>query len=298
MDRLQAMQSFVRVADAGSFAGAARQLNLSPAAVTRAVAALEIRIGAQLFVRTTRFVKLTEAGARYLEDCRRILAQVAEAEASAGGSHATPTGSLVVTASVLFGQLYVMPILLEYLDHHPSVTGRALFLDRVVHLVEEGIDVAVRIGHLPDSSHAAIRIGQVRRVIVGSPAYLAAHGVPDRPEALKRHRIIAATSAWTSLDWRFGERDKQTTAVVPQLFCNSNRAVLDAALAGWGLTRLLSYHVASDLAEGRLVRVLADHEEEPLPVHVLHAEGRRASAKVRAFVDLVVARLRSNPSLH
>jgi DNA-binding transcriptional LysR family regulator len=288
------MRVFVKVAEAGAFAGAARQLHMSPPAVTRTVASLEEAIGARLLTRTTRSVKLTEAGSRYLEDCRRILADVAEAEAAAAGSYAKPTGTLLVTASVLFGQIYVLPILLDYLDAHPAVTIRALFLDRVASLVDEGIDVAIRIGRLPDSGYSAVRVGSVRRMMCAAPAYLAKHGVPLAPVDLARHNIIAPTGAWTSLDWRFGREQKTVVTVRPRLFCNTNEAALSAAVRGWGVTRLLSYQIGPALAEGRLQAILSEFEEEPLPIHVVHPEGRHASAKVRSFVDFAVEQLRAN----
>lgn len=298
MDRWQAMRIFARVAETGSFAAAGRQLGLSPPAVTRAVAALEEAIGTRLLTRTTRVVRLTEAGGRYVEDCRRILADIAEAEAAAAGAYGTPTGTLAVTASVLFGEIYVLPILTEYLDRHPAVSIRGLFLDRVVNIVEEGIDVAVRIGHLPDSGMAALRVGAVRRVVCGAPDYFARHGIPADPGELARHRIIAPTGATASLDWRFGPGALRSVTVQPRLACNTNAAAIAAAVAGWGITRLLSYQVAGLVAEGRLQRVLADFEEEPLPIHVIHPEGRRAAARVRGFVDLAVERLRADPRLH
>lgn len=294
MDRFQSMRVFVRVAEAGGFAEAARQLHLSAPAVTRAVAALEDVIGSRLFIRTTRSVKLTAAGVRYLEDCKRILAEIAEADATAAGIYGTPTGTLTVTASVMFGQLYIMPILTEYLDIYPDVTGRTLFVDRVTNIIDEGIDVAVRIGHLPDSSHSAIKVGMVRRVLCGSPAYFSERGRPASPSDLASHRIIAATSAWTSLEWRFGNAGRLPYTVKPSLFCNTNLAVRDAAVAGWGMTRLLSYQVGAELESGRLETVLDDFEEPPLPIHIVHPEGRLASAKVRAFIDLAVTRLRQN----
>lgn len=292
MDRFHAMRVFVRIADSGGFAEAARQLNMSPPAVTRAVAGLEELVGARLFTRTTRSVKLTEAGQRYVGDCRQILAAVEEAEAAAAGSYARPTGTLTVTASVLFGQIYVMPIMAEFLDIYPDVAGRLLFLDRVTNLVDEGIDVAVRIGSLPDSSYSATRVGSVRRVICGAPAYFERHGIPAHPSELAGHRLIAATSAWTSLDWRFA--GGLQVFVRPRLFCNSNEAAIGAARMGWGLTRVLSYQIGPDLPEGRLQTVLDEYAEEPLPIHVVHPEGRNAPAKVRAFVDFAAARLRAN----
>lgn len=294
MSRLQAMQVFVRVAETGGFAEAARQLHMSPPAVTRAVAALEDIIGTRLLTRTTRSVKLTEAGGCYFEDCRRILAEIAEAEAAAAGSYSTPTGVLSITASVLFGQGYVLPILTEFLDANPGVTARALFLDRVVNIIDEGIDIAIRIGHLPDSSYSAIRVGTVRRVVCGAPGYFERHGVPTRPADLANHRIIAATSAFSALDWRFGRDEKTVVTVSPRLSCSTYEAVIAAALSGWGLARPLSYQIGPALVAGTLQTILSEYEPEPLPIHVVHPEGRRASAKVRAFVDLAVDRLRAN----
>ncbi|EWY41961.1 LysR family transcriptional regulator [Skermanella stibiiresistens SB22] len=294
MDRHHAMKVLVRIADTGGFAEAARQLHMSPPAVTRAVAALEDLIGARLLIRTTRSVKLTEAGHRYVEDCRRILAAIEQAEASAAGSFAKPTGGLTVTASVQFGQMHIMPIMMDFLETYPEVTGTVLLLDRVTNLVDEGIDVAIRIGHLPDSTHRATRVGSVRRVICGAPAYLERHGVPEHPTELARHRLIAVTSAWPSLDWRFGPGGKIVAHVKPALFCNSNAAGIGAARAGWGLARVLSYMIAPDLLDGSLRTVLGEFEEEPLPIHVVHPEGRNASAKVQAFVDFAAARLRAN----
>ena len=294
MDRFHAMRVLLNIADGGSFAHAARKLNMSPPAVSRTVAALEDLVGARLLARTTRSVKLTEVGNRYVQDCRQILAALEEAEAAASGSFARPTGSLTITASLMFGQVYILPIVTEFLDIYPEVTGRLLFLDRVTNLVDEGIDVAIRIGHLPDSSHSAIRVGSVRRVVCASPAYFERMGRPAQPADLAQHRIVAPTSAWAALDWKFGRESKESVHITPSLFCNSNAAAIAAARSGWGLTRVLSYQVAHDLSEGALLTVLDEFEEEPLPVHVVHAEGRNASAKVRAFVDFCAERLRSN----
>lgn len=294
MAKLEAMQTFVKVAETSSFAEAARQLHMSPPAVTRAVSALEEQIGTRLFTRTTRVVRLTEAGRRYFEDCRKILADVAEAEAAASGSYARPTGMLNVTASVLFGQQFMVPILTDFLRENPEVTIRGLFVDRVVSLVDEGIDIAIRIGHLPDSSQSAVRVGKVRQVICGAPAYFAEHGVPQRPADLARHSITAAMGAFASLDWQFGVDQKQRVHVTPRLFCSTYDAVIRATLDGWGLARVLSYQIGEHLVAGRLQTVLAEFEQEPLPIHIVHPEGRRASAKVRAFVDFAAERLKAN----
>jgi len=294
MDRYHAMQVFVRVAETGGFAEAARQMNMSPPAVTRAIASLEDRIGTRLFVRTTRAVRLTEPGRIYLDDCKRILGEIEHAEAIAGGAFRAPSGTLTVSAPVLFGQMYILPIVTEFLDKYPGVTGRFLFLDRVTHMIDEGIDVAVRIGQLPDSSYSASLVGHVRRVICGAPTYFATHGSPVTPDDLHHHRLISATSAWSSLDWRFGGPEPTTIHVKPALFCNTNEAAIDAAASGWGLTRLLSYQIGPQLLAGTLQTALSDYEDEVLPIHVVHPEGRRTSAKVRAFVDAVVTRLRNN----
>lgn len=294
MPRLQAMQVFVKVAETSGFAEAARQLNMSPPAVTRAVASLEDLIGARLFTRTTRTVKLTEAGARYFEDCRRILGDIAEAEAAAGGSYATPTGTLSVTASALFGQDYIAPILTEYLDLNPEVSARALFVDRITNMIDEGIDVGIRIGDLADSSFSAIRVGSVRRVVCGAPSYFERHGVPKQPSDLTAHQIIVSSTSWSSLDWRFGRDQKTSVHINPRLTFSTYGAVIKATVQGWGLSRPLSYQIGQPLIEGEVQTVLTEFEEDPLPINVIHPEGRKASAKVRAFVDLAVDRLRAN----
>lgn len=295
MSRFHAMHVFVAVAEVGSFAAAARRLNISPPAATRAIALLEDAIGARLLVRTTRSVKLTESGARYLGDCRRILADIAEAEAAASGSYLHPQGNLKVTASVLFGQEFMVPILTDFLDAHPDVSIEALFVDRVTHIVEEGIDVAVRIGHLPDSSLSAIRVGSVRRVVCGSPHYFARHGMPREPDDLSNHNIIASSGTWSSPEWKFGKDGALAVRVTPRLSCSTFDAVIQATIQGWGLARPLSYQIGRDVRDGRLMTVLQDFEQPPLPIHIVHPDGHRAPAKVRAFIDYAVERLRADP---
>lgn len=293
MDRWLAMRIFVKVAETESFAKTARHMHMSAPAVTRTIAALEELIGARLFVRTTRSVKTTEAGSRYLDDCRRILSDIAEAEAAAAGHYAEPSGALTITASAMFGQMYVLPIVTEYLDTYPSMRARTFFLDRPVNIVDEGMDVAIRIGHLPDSGFTAIPVGSVRRVICGSPEYLDSRGAPATPGDLKNHRIVASNSAWSSPEWRFAEG--QRVVIDAALQCNTNEAAIETAKAGRGLTRVLLYQIGPALLEGTLQIVLSEFEEPPLPIHVLYPEGRQAPAKVRAFVDLAVSRLRENP---
>jgi DNA-binding transcriptional LysR family regulator len=299
MDRLQAMTTFVAVVDSGGFASAARKLNLSPPVVTRAVAELEERLGLRLLTRTTRVVRVTDAGARFAEDCRRILADIEEAETVATGTHAAPRGTLTLTAPVLFGQLYVTPILVRYLQQYPEVDVQCLFLDRVVNVVEEGIDVAVRIGELPDSSLQAARVGRVRRVLVAAPAYLKAHRVPLRPEDLARHTIVSASGVTPASEWRFNDEGKSLLQrLQPRMRTTTNDSAIAAALAGLGITRLLSYQVAAHVRSGALQVLLEDFETAPLPVHVVHHEGRRATQKVRAFIDLAVDTLRADPALN
>jgi len=293
MDRWLAMRIFVKVAETESFAKTARHMHMSAPAVTRTIAALEELIGARLFVRTTRSVKTTEAGSRYLDDCRRILSDIAEAESAAAGHYAEPSGALTITASAMFGQMYVLPIVTEYLDTYPSMRARTFFLDRPVNIVDEGMDVAIRIGHLPDSGFTAIPVGSVRRVICGSPEYLDSRGAPATPGDLKNHRIVASNSAWSSPEWRFAEG--QRVVIDAALQCNTNEAAIETAKAGRGLTRVLLYQIGPALLEGTLQIVLSEFEEPPLPIHVLYPEGRQAPAKVRAFVDLAVSRLRENP---
>lgn len=292
MDRWLAMRVFVKVADTQSFAKTARDLHMSAPAVTRIVAALEDLVGARLLVRTTRSVKTTEAGARYLADCRRILGDIAEAESAAAGHYREPSGTLALTAPLLFGHMHVLPIVADYLDAYPGMHAKTLFIDRPVNIVEEGLDVAIRIGHLADSSLTAVQVGTVRHVICGAPHYLETRGVPASPADLKQHRIVASNSSWASPEWRFAGGQRIT--IDPALLCNTNQAVIDMARRGWGLTRVLHYQIGPALLAGELQIVLEDFEEPPLPIHVVYPQGRQAPAKVRAFVDMAVERLRGN----
>lgn len=298
MDRLQAMRIFGEVAERGGFASAARALNLGASIVTRAVAGLERDIGARLLIRTTRSVKLTSAGERYLADTRRILVEIAEAEANAAGSFSAPAGTLTITAPVLFGRLYVLPILLDFLDQYPAVQVRFLLLDRIVNLIDEGIDIAIRIAHLPSSALTAQRVGTIRQVVCGAPSYFERHAPPRVPDDLRHHRVIGRDGVFGGSEWRFGLDDSIRVPISTRLICNTNDAVIDAVAAGWGISRFQSYQVATPIAEGRLTPVLMDHEREPVPIHIVHAEGRESSARLRAFVDFAARQLRSDPRLH
>ncbi|UPG92116.1 LysR family transcriptional regulator [Luteibacter aegosomaticola] len=298
MDQLHLMKVFVAVGEEESFAAASRRIDLSPAAVTRAIAALEDELGVKLLARTTRSVRLTEAGQRYLDDTRNILASITEANEAAAGVNAAPKGNLSITASVMFGRTFVMPCVVRYLQDYPEVDVSAYFLDRVVNMVEEGIDVAVRIGHLPDSSLKALKVGQVRRLMVASPAYLETHGVPEHPADLLRHTIIATSGLSPRVDWKFGSAEDPTLVrTKPRLTVTGNDAAIAAAVAGLGVTRLLSYQVGEELASGKLKIILADYEEAPWPVHVVHRESKYGSTKVRRFIDLLAEHLRQHPHL-
>jgi len=294
MDQIHLMKVFVAVGELESFAAAARRLDISPAAVTRAVSALEDQLGVKLLLRTTRSVRLTEAGGRYLEDTRHILASIHEANATAAGINATPKGELAVTAPILFGKKYVMPCIVRYLQQYPDVDVSAYFLDRVVNMVEEGMDVAVRIGPLPDSGLKALRVGRVRRMLCASPDYLARHGVPKHPSDLAGHAVIGTTNLSPRAGWRFGVTEEPTLVrMKPRLTVTSNDGAIAAASGGLGIARLLSYQVADELASGQLQVILAEYEEAPWPIHVLHRESKYGSAKVRAFIDMLAQALRA-----
>jgi DNA-binding transcriptional LysR family regulator len=296
MDKLEAMRVFVEVAECRSFVTASRQLGLSAPAVTRSIAQLERALGVRLFNRTTRHVRLTDSGARFYEDAKRILEEVEQAVATASGSYAEPKGVLSVTAPVLFGQKHIMPIVTEYLQNNPSVTVRALFYDRVSNILDEGLDVAIRIGHLKDSSIYATQVGSVQRVVCASPAYLKKHGMPRHPSDLAVHEIIHASTVEPSTTWRFESKGgTETVKVSPRLHCSQNGAAISAARQGLGITRLMSYQVGEEFKNGTLERILRDYESQPLPVNIIHLEGRQANAKIRSFIDLAVARLRANP---
>lgn len=294
MDRLDAIATFVAVAEAGSFVGAARRLGRSPASVTRTVAALEDRLGTRLFTRTTRVVALTEGGRRHLEPCQAILRDVAALESAAGKERQEALGPLAVTASVVFGRLYVLPIVTDFLRRHPAVDVHLLLSDDVVPLVERGIDVGVRIAPLADSTLKAVRVGSVRRSLYASPAYIAAHGEPTAPADLTRHACIAfAGAGQEGLRWSFGRgRARRAVTIEPRLTVNFAEPAIDAAVAGAGITRVLSYMVEHLMRAGALRPVLEAFEPAPIPVHVVYPAGRHLPLRTRLFIDRAVAALR------
>jgi DNA-binding transcriptional LysR family regulator len=288
MDRFDAMQAFVAVAERESFAAAARKLKLSPSAVTRLVAALEERLGARLLQRTTRQVALTDAGTRYLERARRILADVEEAEQAAESERTRPSGRLVVSAPLGFGRLHVSPVMSAYLKRYPDVAGELRLEDRIVSLVEDGIDLAVRVGELADSTLVARHVGTMRRIVVAAPAYLKAHGEPKTPAAIASHDTIQFGASLGLADWRFVEASKEIRiACTPRFTTNSSDAAIQYAADGGGLTRVLAYQAAAALKAGKVRVVLEKFEQPPQPIHIVYPTSRLLSAKVRAFIDLV-----------
>jgi DNA-binding transcriptional LysR family regulator len=295
MDRIDAMKVFVSVIDEGSLAGAGRRLGRSPAAVSRAIAFLEAHVGAELLHRTTRSLKLSEAGERYAAACRRVLVDLEEADIVAAGERSAPRGTLTLTAPVITGEDVLRPVLDAFMNEHPTVSVKLYLLDRQVNLIDEGIDVALRIAHLADSSSVAIRLGEVRRVIAASPGYLARHPVIDEPADLAKHQIIAMTHFGQD-SWSFppaqGSSVPRAVPFAPRLVVNTVRAAVASAAEGHGVTRLFSYHIADEIREGRLQILLGKDEYPPLPAHLLAPQGRFSVPKVRAFVDFAVPRLK------
>ena len=294
MDRFHELRAFIAVAETGGFAKAATSLNSSPPAITRAVAGLEDRLGVRLFNRTTRTVHLTEPGVRFLEDARRVLSDLDTAEHDLKGEARLATGQLSITASLAFGRSVLQPIIADFSDAHPLVTVSMLLFDRVIDLVDEGFDLAVRIAHLPDSSLLSSHVGDVRRILVASPDYLARRGAPKRPADLKPHAIIAHTALMPNREWKFVESGKPARlAVLPRIEINDAHAGIQLAEQGKGITIVPSYMVADALRAGRLVPVLYEFSPAPLPVHLIYAQRRIVAPKVRAFLDFAAPRLRA-----
>jgi DNA-binding transcriptional LysR family regulator len=297
MDRIEAMKVFVAALDEGSLAGAGRRLGRSPAAVSRAIAFLETHVGAELLHRTTRTMKLSEAGERYATACRRVLVELEEADLIVAGERTAPRGTLTITAPPISGEEILRPIIDAYLAAYPAVSVNLLLLDRHANLVEEGIDIALRVGQLPDSSMIAVRVGgDVKRVIVASPRYLANHPRIDEPADLTKHRIITTTHFGHDT-WVFppspGASIARSVHFKPRFVVNSVRAALASVVDGHGVTRLYTYHVAEHVNDGSLKMILRDAEPATLPVHLISPQGRTSVPKVRAFIDFAAPRLRA-----
>ncbi|AWY39152.1 LysR family transcriptional regulator [Pseudomonas putida] len=298
MDRYHEMLMFEALSQTASLASAARRLDVSGPTVVRAIARLEQRLGVALLERSTRGVVLTEAGAAFMADCSRILRQVDEAEASAKGSHTQAQGSLTVLLPLLFSRYVMTPLLSSYMGLYPEVKVFAQYHDRFPNMNEEGIDVAVLVGHLPGSSLIARQVGHVRSMVCSSPAYLARHGEPKVPQDLRNHRLVATHAFRDKVQWDF-QQDGELSQLKARtrISCATIQAAIDAAANGAGITRCPSYPLHEYLSSGRLRRVLQRYELPALPVNVVYREGRKASMRVRSFVDHIVDGLREHPAL-
>ncbi|NRP70833.1 HTH-type transcriptional regulator PgrR [Ensifer psoraleae] len=295
MDRFEAMSILVAAVEAGSLTGAGRRLNMPLPTVSRKLAELEDHLGTRLLTRTTRKLTLTDAGNDYFHSCKRILEEVGDAERKAAGEQSAPKGELVVTAPIVFGRLHVLPIVSAFLSIYPDINVRMLLSDRNVHLLEDDIDLAVRIGPLPDSSMVAKRVGSVRRVVCGSPGCFERHGIPASPADLKRLPCVTFDMMALPNAWAFGKSPNArelSVEIRPRLCVNTAEAAVDAAIAGIGVTRVLSYQAARAVKEGLLQVVLQDFEPSPLPVYILHQGQGELPFKMRRFLDFAAPRLR------
>jgi DNA-binding transcriptional LysR family regulator len=293
MDRLEAMSVFAAVAEAQGFSAASRRLGMPLATVSRKVSELEQSLGVQLLARSTRRVSLTDTGRQYFEACRRILDDVSEAERAAVGEYRAPRGELILTTPIVFGRLHIVPVVTEFLDAYREVHVQMMLVDRVVDLIDEHIDLALRIGELPDSSLIAVRLGTIGRVVCASPAYLAAHGVPAHPEELAGHDAVTFAGLSSPKEWSFRVGGAtQRFPVRSRLTVNTAEAALDAVMAGAGLTRVMSYQAAEAVRDGRVVMVLRDYAPEPNPISLVYPSGRLVPLKLRAFLDFAVPRLK------
>jgi DNA-binding transcriptional LysR family regulator len=294
MDRLQSMSIVLAAADAGSLSAAARRLGVPLASVSRKVSELEAHLGTRLFNRSVRRLTLTDAGRSYVGACRRILEDVEEAERAAAGEYSAPRGDLTITAPIVFGRLHVLPVAMDFLKAYPDIDIRIVLADRVVDILEDNIDLAFRIGELPDSSLVATRVGAIRRVVCASPAYVAARGTPRAPAELTSHDCIAFEGLTSPDSWTFRiGKSERPVAVRSRLVVNTAEAAIDAAIAGLGLTRVLSYQIAHAVRTNALAVVLQDFEPAPWPVSLVHAGARRLPLKLRAFLDFAAPRLKA-----
>jgi DNA-binding transcriptional LysR family regulator len=294
MDRLESMSLVVTAVEEGSLSAAARRLNLPLATVSRKIAQLETHLRSRLLNRSTRQLTLTDAGQSYVAACRRILDEVSEAERAASGEYRAPKGDLTITAPIVFGRLHVLPITNAFLKSYPEINIRLVLADRVVNLLEDHIDLAVRIGELPDSSLFASRVGSIRHVVCASPAYLAERGVPKHPDDLRKHSCVTFEGLTAADGWRFRtDKSEQAVPVRSRLFVNTAEAAIDAAIAGVGITRALSYQVANAIETGSLRVVLEAFEPPPWPVNLVYAGSRLLPLKLRAFLDFATPRLKA-----
>jgi DNA-binding transcriptional LysR family regulator len=295
MNRLEAMRVFAAVVEGRGFSAASRSLGVPLPTVSRRIAELEKQLGAQLLSRSTRKVVVTDSGRHYYESVRRILESIADAEAEAAGEYRSPRGQLFITAPALFGKLHVLPIVREFMASHPDITARLLFSNFVANLLEEHIDLGVRIATLTDPSLIAVRVGKVRQVCCASPGYLAARGLPRQPEDLLKHECITTSTSSSPIPWLFRSAGhaQQSVTIVPRISVNAADAAAQAAIADGGVTWLYSYQAAPHLAVGSLIGVLTDFEGDPVPVSIVYPAGRLMPQKVRHFIDFASERLRA-----
>jgi DNA-binding transcriptional LysR family regulator len=292
MDRFQELRVFIAVADCGGLAKAAAVIHGSPPAVTRTLASLEERLGVRLFDRTTRSLRLTEPGIKFLDEARRILGDLEIAEQEMAGQSNVVSGNLTITTSLTFGRAMLQPIVSDFIDANPHITVSMLLFDRVVDLIDEGFDLAVRIANLPDSSLVSRHVGDVRRMLVASPAYLSKHGSPKTPEDLKTHAVIGQTALMPNRELRYFKAGKPARITLPIRFeINDAHTCISAAEQGKGITIALSYVVNDALREGRLVPVLNKFRPPPVPVNLIYAQRRIVAPKIRAFIDFTAPRL-------
>jgi DNA-binding transcriptional LysR family regulator len=293
MDRLESMSIFVTAVEAGSLSAAARQLGIPLTTVSRNVSELEAHLKTRLLNRSSRQLTLTDAGRTYVTACKQVLEYVSEAERGASGEYSAPKGNLNITAPIVFGRTHIVPIVAEFLRAYPDIDIRMILTDGVTNLLEERVDLAVRIASLPDSSLVATRVGSIRRVVCGSPAYFAERGMPAKPEDVCRHDCITRDGQSFDNSWAFGAGKSATVvAIHARLIVNTAEAAIDAAIAGAGITRVLSYQVVDAIRAGTLVMVLQGFEPEPMPVSLVYAAQGLLPLKLRAFIDFAVPRLK------
>jgi DNA-binding transcriptional LysR family regulator len=298
MDKVREMEVFVAIVDQGSFTGAADKLGMSAPTVSRALNSLETRVGAQLIARTTRSIRPTDAGIAYLDASRKVLDTIADAEATIAAELNRPAGTLTISAPVLFGQRFIAPLINAYVNRYPDVSVNVMYADRTTRLIDEGVDIAIRIGHLGDSSVFAVPLGAVRRQTYAAPAYLAMHGEPLHPRDLSMHHCVSYTGVTHPLEWLFYERGlRLPVRVRPRMIVDLAPAAVLAAVDRVGITQLLSYQAAPEALNGSLQRILTAFEPDAIPVNLLHVERKGTSMKVRSFVEFVTETLRRNAHL-
>lgn len=294
MDRLRAMSVVLAVADGGSLSAAARKLGMPLPTVSRQVSELEAILAARLFNRSTRRLELTDTGSTYVEACRRILEEVGEAERTASGEFSAPKGDLIVSAPIVFGRVHVLPTIMGFLNAFADVNVRLILNDRVIDLLDDHVDVAVRVGELESSALIAARVGVTRPVVCASPAYFEQHGLPSTPEDLAAHQCIVFQGPIAQDGWVFAkDRSELVVRIQPRLMVNTAETAIDAAIAGGGVTRVLSYQVAQAVKQGTLVTALSEFEPAPLPINLVHSGARRLPLKLRAFLDFAAPLLRA-----